>query len=539
MSPIKPWLFVLCVVGFSFSFPHNIHNHHGRVRVVHVSSTQASASRLDDFRFPRGKREITNQNDRVEEADIVVVGGGVSGLAAAITAAEALKADNAQLKVVLLEGSSDLGGRVQSEITKEGFVLDKGFAVFIDQYPEPQRLLDLDALKLKPFLPGALVKLPFRNELARVSDPLRRPEEAISALVTPIGSLMDKLNLLPLIFNVRTKSIEELFEESETDTASALSTKWRFSEDFISTFFKPFLEGIFLAPLSEQSSRMFSFVFKMFNEGSANLPQGGMVAVPQQLKKRAEKAGVDIRTNMFVTSVVAEDEGILVTTKFEGLEQNLSAGSVIVATDGPAAHKLLSSINGFQFLNDLPEQPQRSVGCLYYSFKGPAPVNEPILILNGMTSDFVVEPPLYLVNNICFPSEVNRGYAPDGFSLCSVSVLGKGMEDYEEKHLELDLAVREELASWFPGSRVDILEQWKLEKIFHIRNAQPSQYRGPYPANVHEGRAPNKFRDTDLPAGLFVCGDHMATATLNGAFESGICAGRMATRAIYALRKKR
>ena len=42
-------------------------------------------------------------------------------------------------------------------------------------------------------------------------------------------------------------------------------------------------------------------------------------------------------------------------------------------------------------------QGQRSVGCVYYGFEGPAPVEEPILVLNGM-KDANDDP----VNNICF-----------------------------------------------------------------------------------------------------------------------------------------
>lgn len=51
----------------------------------------------------------------------------------------------------------------------------------------------------------------------------------------------------------------------------------------INRFFKPFYQGIFLSPLNAQSSRMFEFVFKMFSEGSATLPEYGMGTIPQQI----------------------------------------------------------------------------------------------------------------------------------------------------------------------------------------------------------------------------------------------------------------
>jgi hypothetical protein len=66
--------------------------------------------------------------------------------------------------------------------------------------------------------------------------------------------------------------------------------------------------------------------------------------------------------------------------------------------------------------------------------------------------------------------------------------------------------------------------------IQQIPKAQPSQYKGPVPASINGGRPPNEYRGKELPKGLFVCGDHMATATLNGAVESGVSAGTEAAK---------
>jgi hypothetical protein len=70
-----------------------------------------------------------------------------------------------------------------------------------------------------------------------------------------------------------------------------------------------------------------------------------------------------------------------------------------------------------------------------------------------------------------------------------------------------------------------------------IPKAQPSQYKGPFPASVNGGRPSNQFRGKDLPSGLFVCGDHMATATLNGAVESGVAAGSAAAKGVSVTSK--
>ena len=298
--------------------------------------------------------------------------------------------------------SSDLGGRVSSETTDDGFVLDEGFAVFIEEYPEVKKLLDYDALELKPFLPGALVKLKGRDALARVADPLRNPCDIFDSLLSPIGSPIDKAKLLPLVLNVRLSSVEDIFGEKETDTETALIERWGFSGKFIYTFLKPFLEGVYLAPLAQQSSRMFSFVFKMFSDGSATLPRGGMKAVTKQLVEKAQQLGVQILTEVPVATVSNDRDKFIVECTSDKVRY-FESTMLVVATDGQIAKEIISSLEGFESLKDIPDQPQRAVGCLYYAFHGEVPVKEPILVLNGMMGRD--EP----VNNVCFPSVINKG----------------------------------------------------------------------------------------------------------------------------------
>jgi len=461
----------------------------------------------------------------IESCSLCIIGGGVSGLTASITASSSNKNDD---KIVILEASETLGGRVQSDKTSDGYTLDRGFAVFIEEYPFSKAVLDYEALKLGKFLPGALVKVKGSDTLARVADPLRQPESLLDAVLAPVGSLIDKIALLPLIFTVRTKTVSELFQEPETNTLDALVNKWRFSDVILDRFFRPFLEGIYLAPLEEQSSRMFSFIFKMFSEGAATLPAGGMGAITQQLVDKATAAGADIRVDHAVSKISQNDQGFLLETLDGGTR--LQAKSVVIATDGDVAQKIISQLEGFESFEALPKQKQREVGCVYYSFKSEVPVKDPILILNGIGKERGNEE--NPVNNVCFPSCVAEGYAPAGCGLCSVTLLKGAMDVYKGREEELDHAVRNQLGTWFPDQKEDILNTWKLERIYSIPKAQPSQFNGPLPANVNGGRNCGTYRGKDLPKGLFVSGDHMATATLNGALESGVNAGAAAAKAL-------
>jgi phytoene dehydrogenase-like protein len=248
-----------------------------------------------------------------------------------------------------------------------------------------------------------------------------------------------------------------------------------------------------------------------------------MRAVAQQLVDKATNAGVDIRTDNAVKKIVKKKDGTFELVLSKG---KLNAGKVIVATEGPVTQALLSTVDELKSLAQEDGETQQSVGCLYYSFQGSAPVTDPILILNGMAERGNDENP---VNNCCFPSVVRNTYAPPGSHLCSVTILKDAMESFANRDEELDTAVRKQLSTWFPNQKDDILNEWKLEGVYKIPNAQPAQLGGPMPANVNGGRPCDMYRGVKLPPGLFVAGDCVATATLNGALESGVKAGEAAS----------
>ena len=83
-------------------------------------------------------------------ADTIVIGAGLAGLACA---RELVRAGR---QVLVVEAADRVGGRVATD-TVDGFRIDRGFQVYLDAYPEGRRQLDLAALGLGCFEPGALV----------------------------------------------------------------------------------------------------------------------------------------------------------------------------------------------------------------------------------------------------------------------------------------------------------------------------------------------------------------------------------------------
>lgn len=437
--------------------------------------------------------------------DVIIIGAGASGLSCA-------NSIPLNCKSILLEAKSTIGGRLSSDIV-DGFTLNRGFAVFIDEYPESKAVFQYEGLKLAAFQPGALIKT--RNGLARVADPIRQPIRLFDAIASPVGEMLDKARLIPLLFHVKSKSISELFEETETDVYTCLKENYKFSDKMIREFFQPFFEGIFFCPLKEQSSRMFHFVFKMFSQGSATLPTGGMQNVANQLCDEAKKKGVEVQLDCRVKRLQKKEDGLFKVILSDGEE--IEAKSVVCATEGYVAKQILSSLPELEAISTMEDQPERSVGCLYYKFSGDPPINEAILILNGESPSERSGS----INNVCFPSVVNPTYAPNGFHLCSVAIDDAMVMRYEGNEEKIDQTIRQCLGEYFPEYKDDIESKWELLRTYRIHHAQPAQLDGPMPANVYGGRSCNMYRDISLPGGLFVAGDYTNTASLNGALESG------------------
>lgn len=478
---------------------------------IRTSNTKSTKLFLWKGLFSTGLNNLNPSNKKGEYSDVggkrvacVIIGSGISGLTAAKTLQE-----NGMQDFIILEKADGVGGRVRTD-SVDGFLLDRGFQVFIKSYPESRKIFNFSSLQLRSFLPGAIVR--FDDKYHLVSDPLRRPQDLIPSLISPIGSLLDKIKVGILSLSIRLQSLESILEKQEMNTAQYLSNQLQLSPDMVNRFFKPFYQGIFLSPLSDQSSRMFEFVFKIFADGDAALPAFGMGACANQLIENIPPSSLKLQTAaQSITRDLKNDVIVVKAKSMNGDKKGMTTATfsyrcdgVIIATDPPASKEILSasfSVSGKKGIDSNIEiPPGRGSTCLYFGIDGPPPVTDPILILNGENS--VDDGYSCTINNVCFPSQLSSNYAPAGKSLASVTVVGCiNDKDLEEK-------VRLQLKRWW-GSSVD---SWQHLRTYRIKYAQPSQ-NPPY-----QGIA---GYDPKIADGIYLCGDHRDTATLNGAISSG------------------
>ncbi len=396
---------------------------------------------------------------------IAIIGGGVAGL----TCARYLH--QAGANPIILEASDAVGGRVRTDVL-DGFRLDRGFQILLTAYPEARRLLNYDALNLKAFRSGAMIRQ--NNGFTEMTNPMQEPLTIFKTLAAPVGTLGDKLRLMELMQEVNTVArAEDFFRDEDTSTLAYLQD-YGWSDQMIATFFEPFFGGVFLENELVTSSNFFRFVFKQFYNGDAVLPANGMQAIPEQLAAGLPAESVRLK------SPVAALEGQ--TVHLESGE-SIRAETIVLATDAATADRLLKNSKKREY---------NVTTCTYFAANR-SPSTKKMLILNPNR--------LSVVHHLCIPSDIAPGYAPTGQSLISVSTQGLDLAD----DVKLAADIQLELGGWF-GEEV---KEWRHLHTYHLPQALVRYEAGTRPEPLQ------------LTPTLYRCGDYAAYPSLNAAMLTG------------------
>ena len=415
--------------------------------------------------------------------DVVIVGAGLAGLACA------RRLMQCGVPFTLLEASDGVGGRVRTDVV-EGFRLDRGFQLFLPAYPEAARVLDYAALELRPFVPGALVRV--NGRFHRVADPRVEPLTGLRSAFNPVGTFRDKLRLANLKLALDRVGVEALGDTPDTSTLDELRGNRGFTDAFIQRLAAPFFGGVFLDKELATSARFFRFVFKMFAAGAGAVPRLGMGRIPEQLASTLPPGSM--RLNAAVTSLQPGR-----VTLADG--ETLTPRAVVVATDATAAARLTGGAVA---------DPGWKGNVTVYFAADRSPIGEGILAVNGDG----VGP----VNTVAVMSDVSPDYAPPGASLVSASVVGDGTlspGDITSSSGDIESSVRRQLAGWYG----DAVGGWRHLRTYRVPLALPDQ---------SAGKLSPWQRPVRLERGLYVCGDHRDNASIDGALTSGFRAAQAA-----------
>ena len=393
-------------------------------------------------------------------ADVVVIGAGLAGLAAATTLARA------GVDVCVLERQDGVGGRVRTDRV-DGLLLDRGFQLLNPSYPAVLDLVDLDALDLRPFDAGVVVAHGGRRTV--VADPRRQPRHALGALVGP-GGLPEKLAFARWAARAGYGDPSRIVREPDEPYRETLQRNG-LRGPLTSMVLEPFLAGVLGEDEQQTSRRFVELVLRSFVRGTPALPATGMQALPEQLAARLPDGALHLDTS--VTSVSAGR----VTTG----EGDVSAPVCLVAADPVTAPALL----------DLPAVPTRAL-TTFYHLAAHAPSGLAALHVDGDRRGPVV--------NTAVVSNVAPSYAGGRGALVASTVLG----DHADPAVERE--VRGQLARVYGCDA----RGWELVATYAIGVALPAMLP---PLRVRQ--------PVDLGDGRFVAGDHRDTASIQGALVSG------------------
>ncbi len=393
-------------------------------------------------------------------ADVVVVGAGLAGLAAAHELAEA------ELDVVVLEASDEVGGRVRTDEV-DGLLLDRGFQLLNPAYPALRRGVDVAALDLRPFDAGVVVAQGGRRSV--VADPRRSPQHLARTVAGP-GSPREKAAFAAWALHVALADPRRLTTDEDEPLSTTLNRRG-LTGRLRTAVLEPFLAGVLGEDGQESSRRFVELVVRSFVRGLPSLPARGMGQMPKQLAAGLPEGAVrlGVRATSVTGSSVQTDDG------------TVSAAAVVVATDPRAASRLAG----------LASVPMRDL-TTYYHLTDQAPSELRLLHVDGDRRGPLV--------NSAVVSNVAPAYAGGRGALVASTVLGVRDEPAVES------AVRAQLRLVYG---VDP-RPWQHVATYAVADALPAMLP---PLTLRQ--------DVDLGDGLFVAGDHRDTASIQGALVSG------------------
>ncbi len=397
-----------------------------------------------------------------ESPKVHIIGAGVSGL----IAAKVLETHG--LSPVVLEASNRVGGRLKTDLIG-GYQLDQGFQVLLSSYPEAKKHLNYKDLNLQKLKAGACIFID--GKPIYFGDPLRDISLLFPTIFSGIGTFSDKLKIARLNFKLKKKSIQEIFNSKEYNTIEYLKNLG-FSSNIIDGFFKPFFNGIFLETELQTSSRMFEFAFKMFGDGFALLPMGGIEEIPKQLKSNLNKTKFQFGSKV---KEVNSNEILL-----ENGDKLLSDYTIIATEPSSLIGNLKNQRIDWKSCQNLYFRASKR------KFKAP--------FIGLIPNDS-------LINNIFYPSSIPMQNQNEK-ELLSVTVIKLHQLKDEELVKKVKLELEQECG----------IKDLTFLKIYNIPKALPKLNNLQYEISASE---------TKLKDGIFLAGDVLLNGSLNAAMIAG------------------
>ncbi|WP_210365819.1 protoporphyrinogen oxidase [Bacillus sp. REN3] len=317
----------------------------------------------------------------MEKKQVIIIGGGITGLAAAYYLQKEARENALPIQVKLMEASDRLGGVISTE-KRDGFVIERGPDSIIARKKSATRLIEEVGLKDKVisntagksyiFARGRLQTMP---EGSFMGIPTKVTPFAVSGLFSPIGKLRAAGDfILPK-------------GKAQSDQSLGGFFRRRLGNEVVDNLIEPLLSGIYAGDIDELSLMALFPNFYEMEQKHRSLVAGlnrtmpkptkpakktpskkgmfislstGLEELVQQVEKRLEPDTV--YKNTAVEKVEKADSGYRVFLSGGGYER---ADSVVIAADHFHAQQMLSE---YPFMDVFKDMPSNSVANVAMAF---------------------------------------------------------------------------------------------------------------------------------------------------------------------------
>lgn len=313
-----------------------------------------------------------------EGKNIVIIGGGITGLTAAYQLQKRLHEMNLPYTIKLIEATGRLGGKIQT-IQKEGFTIERGPDSFLSRKKPAVQLVE------ELGLTEELIQNATGQSYIQVKNKLHKiPSGSFMGIPTETRSFM-----LSGLFSTQGKlraSVDYVLPKGKEMPDQSLGSffRRRFGDELVEHLIEPLLSGVYSGDIDKMSLMATFPNFYHLEQKYGSLIRGLQQTMPKTNKKSKKKSGMfysfknGLETLVRALEQELNPQSILLNTKVDHIEKKehiyhvlldngevYKADAILLATPHRTLPNIFSQFKMFEAFKDVPSTSVANVALAF------------------------------------------------------------------------------------------------------------------------------------------------------------------------------